>query len=103
MLALLATAAGKVLAISLLVGAGLPALFALGVRSMASGAGRAAETAETDRPPGHSAGKVLGIALFAVVLFFVGTGIAIVVASGLGQSVSFEHLYPTFVPKGSRA
>ncbi|MCB1253761.1 MAG: hypothetical protein M9891_02805 [Austwickia sp.] len=97
MLGLLATAAGKVLVISLLVGAGLPALFALGVKSMAYGAGGAAEL---DQAAPHPIGKVVGVAIFALVLFFIGTGIAIVVASGLGMSVSFEHIFPTFVPKG---
>ncbi|QQR99703.1 MAG: hypothetical protein IPK37_11920 [Austwickia sp.] len=96
MLTLLASAAWKVLAISLLVGAGLPALFALGVKSMAYGAGG---DAELDHASGHPVGKVIGLAIFALVLFFIGTGIAIVVASGLGQTVSFEHVFPTFAPK----
>ncbi len=96
MLALLASAAWKVLAVSLLVGAGLPALFAVGVKAMAYGAGG---DAELDHAAGHPIGKIVGIAIFALVLFFIGTGIAIVVASGLGQTVSFEHIYPTFAPK----
>lgn len=96
MLTLLASAAWKVLAVSLLVGAGLPALFAVGVKAMAYGAGG---DAEVDHATGHPIGKVVGIVIFALVLAFIGTGIAIVVASGLGKEVSFEHIYPTFVPK----
>ncbi len=96
MLTLLASAAWKVLAVSLVVGAGLPALFALGVRAMAYGVGG---DAEVDHASPHPAGKVLGIAIFAVVLAAIGTGIAIVVASGLGMTVSFEHVFPTFEPK----
>lgn len=96
MLALLASAATKVLVVSLLVGAGLPALFAVGVKSMALGAGG---DAEVDHAAPHPLGRVLGILIFALVLFFIGTGIAIVVASGLGQQVSFEHVFPTFQPK----
>ena len=42
-LGLLFDAAWKVLAVGLLLGAGLPALFALGIRSMAYGVGGAAE------------------------------------------------------------
>lgn len=97
MFSLLLTAAGKVLAVSLLVGAGLPALFALGVRSMAYGAGG---DAEVDHAAPQPLGRLLGIAIFALVLAAIVSGIAIVVASGLGKAVSFEHLYPTFVPKG---
>lgn len=97
MFSLLATAAGKVLLVSLIVGAGLPALFALGVRSMAMGVGGDAELG-TAQP--HPAGKILAFAIFGVVILAIGIGIAIVVASGLGMAVSFENIYPTFVPKG---
>lgn len=97
MLALLASAATKVLIVSLLVGAGLPALFAVGVRAMALGAGG---DAEVDHAAPHPWGKVAAFLIFGLVLFFIGTGIAIVVASGLGQQVSFEHVFPTFQPKG---
>lgn len=97
MLTLLASAAWKVLAVSLLVGAGLPALFAVGVKAMAYGTGG---DAEVDHAAGHPIGRVIGILIFALVLAFIGTGIAIVVASGLGKEVSFENIYPTFVPKG---
>ena len=96
MISLLATAAGKVLLVSLIVGAGLPALFALGVRAMAHGAGGSAEVA-THAP--HAAARVLGVTIFAVVVAAIAMGISIVVASGLGMSVSFEHVFPTFVPK----
>lgn len=96
MLSLLASAAWKVLLVSLVIGAGLPALFAAGVKSMAYGVGG---DAEVDHATGHPAGKVLGIAIFALVLFFIATGIAIVVASGLGKEVSFDHVFPTFVDK----
>ncbi|GAB77927.1 hypothetical protein SAMN05421595_0438 [Austwickia chelonae] len=94
MFGLLISAASKVLFVSLIIGAGLPALFALGVKSLAHGTGPDG-TAIAPNP----AGKVVAAAIFSLVLFTIGIGIAIVVASGLGQSVSFEHIYPTFVPK----
>ena len=49
-LGLLFDAAWKVLAVGLLLGAGLPALFALGIRSMAYGVGGAAEIDTTASP-----------------------------------------------------
>jgi hypothetical protein len=94
-------ASWKVLAASLILGAGLPVLFALGVRSLAWGAGGEAEvhesgvTAPTPRP----AGTVLGWVLFAVVLFAVFCGIFFIVATGFGKGVSFEHVFPTIVDK----
>ena len=88
--------AWQVLAIGLLLGAGLPAVFALGIRSLAYGAGGAAET---DGGSPHPVGRLLAGLCFAVVVAGVGLGITIVVASGVGKEVSFEHTYPTLVAK----
>ncbi|GAA1611504.1 hypothetical protein [Actinoplanes couchii] len=75
--------AWKVLATSLILGAGLPALFAAGVRSLAS-----RRTAP------------LGYLCFAVVLIGVGLGITFIVASGFGKELNFDNVYPTVVDKG---
>ena len=93
--------AWQVLAAGLLLGAGLPALFALGIRSMAYGAGGDAEAhaAGTAGPAPHHAGKVVGWLLFAVVVLAVLLGITFIVASGFGKAVSFDHVYPTIVDK----
>ncbi len=96
MFQLFASAIWKVLLASLLIGAGLPALFALGVRSMAYGVGGDAEDSHAS---GHPVGKVLAILCFAIVLAAVATGITIIVAAGFGKSVSFEYIYPTLVSK----
>jgi hypothetical protein len=88
--------AWKVLLASLILGAGLPALFALGIRSLAWGAGGEAEVSEARPQP---IGTVLGWVLFAVVLFGVLLGITFIVASGFGKALSFEHIYPTIVDK----
>ena len=80
--------AWKVLAAGLVLGAGLPVLFALGIRSLAYGARGA-----------HPAGTALGWALFAVVLLGVLLGITFIVASGFGKALSFEHVYPSLVDK----
>jgi hypothetical protein len=93
--------AWKVLLAGLILGAGLPMLFALGIRSLAWGAGGEAEvhdsgvTAPTPRP----AGTALAYLLFAVVVLGVLLGITFIVASGFGKALSFEHLYPTIIDK----
>jgi len=95
-LALAADGAWKVLVASLVLGAGLPFVFALGVRARASAAGARADGEHAERRP---VGNVLFVLCLLVVLFGVALGITIVVASGFGKAVSFEHLYPTIVSK----
>ena len=91
--------AWRVLLASLILGAGLPALFALGVRSLAYGSGGEAEvhesgvTAPTPRP----VGTVVAWILFAVVLLGVILGITFIVASGFGKALSFAHVFPVIV------
>jgi hypothetical protein len=84
--------AWRVLAAGLLLGAGLPLLFALGVRSLAAGAGA---TGSAPRP----LGKPLAWLLFLVVIALVLLGITFIVASGFGKALSFEHVFPTIVDK----
>ena len=93
--------AWKVLLASLILGAGLPALFSLGIRSLAYGAGGEAEVHESGvtGPRAHPIGTVAGYALFAVVVLGVLLGITFIVASGFGKALSFEHIYPTIVDK----
>ncbi|GAA1756347.1 hypothetical protein [Nostocoides vanveenii] len=88
--------AWKVLAAGLLLGAGLPAIFAFGIRALAYGQGG---DAEINHEAGHPVGKVLAILCFAIVLAAVALGITTIVASGFGQKVSFEHIYPMLVDK----
>lgn len=89
--------AWKVLVAGLLLGAGLPTIFALGVRALAHGAGG---RAELSHEPGRPVGTVLAYLCFAFVLVGVGLGITYIVASGFGKALSFEHIYPTLVSKG---
>lgn len=93
--------AWKVLAAGLLLGAGLPLLFALGIRSLAWGAGGEAEVHDggVAGPRPQPIGTVLGWVLFAIVLAGIVLGITFIVASGLGKALSFEHIYPTIVDK----
>jgi hypothetical protein len=93
--------AWKVLLASLILGAGLPTLFALGIRSLAYGAGGDAEVHESGvtGPTAHPIGTVVGWLLFLIVLAGVLLGITFIVASGFGKALSFEHIYPTIVNK----
>jgi hypothetical protein len=93
--------AWKVLVASLILGAGLPAVFALGIRSLAWGAGGDAEVHAdgTAGPRANPAGTVLGWILFLIVLAGVVLGITFIVATGFGKHLSFEHIYPTIVSK----
>jgi hypothetical protein len=93
--------AWKVLAASLILGAGLPVLFALGIRSLAWGAGGDAEVHETGvtGPTARPIGTVIGWILLIIVLAGVVLGITFIVASGFGMKLSFEHVFPTIVKK----
>jgi hypothetical protein len=97
-----AEGAWRVLVASLILGAGLPTLFALGVRALAYGAGGEAEVHETGvtgPAPPHRIGTVIAWILFALVLLGVALGIAFIIVSGLGKALSFEHVVPTIVDK----
>ena len=76
------TALWKIVVVGLLAGAGLPALFAIGLRALSPRAGAAVETGAGAGVAGRdqaAGGGVLGIALaslcFAVVLAAIGWGI----------------------------
>ena len=96
MFQLFGNAIGQVLAISVVVGGGLPALFAVGIRAMAAGAGGGAEV---DHASARPAMKLVGYACFALVLAVIALGLTIIVASGFGYHVSFAHVFPTLVEK----
>jgi hypothetical protein len=93
--------AWKVLVASLILGAGLPALFALGVRSLAYGSGGEAEVHESGvtPPTPRPIGTAVAWILFAVVLLGVILGITFIVASGFGKALSFAHVFPVIVDK----
>ncbi|AEV82986.1 hypothetical protein ACWT_1967 [Actinoplanes sp. SE50] len=93
--------AWKVLLAGLILGAGLPAVFALGIRSLAYGAGGDAEVhaAGGSGPKPHRLGTAGGYLAFAVVLLGIALGITFIVATGFGKALSFEHLYPTIIDR----
>ena len=91
----LAAEVGWKLAIAALVlGAGLPAVFAFGVRAWATGdeAGPGGTVVRSrPRPAGMT---VLGAVCFLIVLVAVAYGITYLVATGGGHKVDFDHGYP---------
>ena len=92
--------AWKVLAFGLLLGAGLPLVFALGIRSLAWGEGGSATGGHGSAAQrAHPLGQPVAILCFTLVLLAISLGITVIVASGFGKIVSFDHLYPTLVDK----
>jgi len=94
-LALFFEAAGQVALVAVLLGAGLPVLFALGVRSFAIAGGVSGEQPRLPVP----LLRVLGVACFAIVVLAVVVGLSIILATGFGQEVDFSHVIPVLVPK----
>jgi hypothetical protein len=97
----------KVLLYSLILGAGLPVVYALGVRSLALGTAgtaagpggvRGAGEAEVN-PARNPIGTALAAICFLVVVAGVAVGLTYVIAAGKGEMLSFTHVYPTIVPK----
>ena len=89
----------KVLLYSLILGAGLPVVYALVVRASALGAVGADGADPTPVPRRRVLGRAAAGVCFAVVLAGIGVGLAYIWASGHGDQLSFEHTYPTFAPK----
>jgi hypothetical protein len=70
----------RIVVIGLLAGAGLPAIFAVGLRALASGSDAAAVGTDQDRVIGGSRpGMVIAGFCFAVVLAAIGYGIYLIV------------------------
>ena len=83
----------RVLLAGLLLGSGLPILFALGVKSIA--------WANGDLPgrAANPAGKVVAGLLFAVVLIAVMLGIGYIVAHGFGYTLGWNGWLPSVTHK----
>ena len=81
--------AWRVLAASIVLGAGLPVIFALGIRSLASGG----------EAPAAVPARITAYLLFAVVVLGILLGLTFIVATGFGKALSFEHIFPTIVDK----
>lgn len=92
--------AWKVLAIGLVLGAGLPTMFGLGIRALAWGAGGDAEVHEAGvLPKPHLLGRLLAYTMFALVVLSVLLGIGYIVAHGFGFQISFDGWLPVLAAK----
>lgn len=84
--------ASQVLLVGLLLGAGLPAIFALGIRALAWGAGGDAEVTQGRPQP---LGKALAWACFGLVGLGVLVGLAVIVSGGFGYELGLDGMVPT--------
>lgn len=84
--------AARVLAAGLVLGAGLPLIFALGIRALAWAEGGDAELSHARPQP---LGKVLAWLCFGIVVLGVLLGLAIIVTSGMGLEIVFDGIVPT--------
>ncbi|GAA1165724.1 hypothetical protein GCM10009584_03250 [Ornithinimicrobium humiphilum] len=84
--------AAQVLFVGLLLGAGLPAVFALGIRALAWGDGGDAEVVQGRPQP---MGRLLAYVCFALVGLGVLLGLAVIVGGGFGVELGLEGMVPT--------
>ena len=103
MFSLFLEAAGQVALAAILLGVGLPTLFAVGVRSfiVAGAEGTPSvdgATIESSRIPAPVL-RTIGTLCFALVIAAVAIGLTIIIATGFGQELSFVNFVPTLVPK----
>lgn len=86
-----ADGAWQVLVVGLIFGAGLPALFSLGVRQQSFAHHKHGVKAALHR--------MAAVTSFAVVLIAVLAGLSFIVAHGFGVRIAFDGLIPTFTSK----
>jgi hypothetical protein len=94
--------AWTVLVASLVLGAGLPVLYVIGVRTLAVGSltGSSEGLVEGAEPRrANLFAKIVAGVCFAVVLIGVVVGLSYIVAAGQGDKLSFDHVVPRFVAK----
>jgi hypothetical protein len=90
----------RVLLVGLLLGAGLPAMFAFGIRALAWGTGGEAEIHDSGvvlKP--HPVGRAVAYTMFSLVILAVLLGISYIVAHGFGYAVTFNGILPVFTQK----
>ena len=87
--------AGLVFLAALTLGAGVPALFAGGIRALSVGS-----TEDGRFAPRPAWATAAAYGLFLLVALCVVAGIEVVVASGLKMDISFQYGFPTLVSRG---
>ena len=91
-LAIALDGAWKVLLAGLLLGAGIPTLFALAVNGLATAEGGEAAAGAAPRP----IGKLVAVVFFIIILTLVVYGLAWLIFTSLGYKVGFSGILPTF-------
>ena len=86
--------AWQVLLVGLVLGAGLPTIFALGIRALSYGVG--ADVDATDHEP-HPFAKVVAYFCFGIVVLAIALGIGTVIASGFGMRIGLDGFVPVLV------
>lgn len=89
--------AGRVLVAGLLLGAGLPLVFALGIRALAWAEGGDAEKSHAEPRP---VGRLLAWLCFGVVVVGILMGLTVIVASGFGLELTFRGVLPVMEKEG---
>jgi hypothetical protein len=74
----------EIVVVGLLAGAGLPAVFAIGLRALGTPGKGHVRVSDTELVGGNPAGIAIAAVCFAVVLSAIGYGIYIIVISGHG-------------------
>jgi len=93
----------RVLLIGMLLGAGLPAMFAFGLRALSWGTGNDATVDGADgtiaavRP--HPLGRVVAYLMFTLVVLAVLIGITYIALHGLGWTITFNGAVPVLTHK----
>ena len=91
-----ADAIWKILIASVTLGAGLPILFATGIRSLAWGTAGAEVSDATQPRRSNPLGIALAVIAFVVVAYVIYAGLIYVIATGQGSTydIGFRHLIP---------
>ena len=90
----------RILLIGVVLGAGLPALFAFGVQALAWGTGGDSEIHdEGAKLQPHLIGRILAYTMFTIVVLTVLAGIGYIVVHGFGITITFNGVIPVFTPK----
>ncbi len=88
--------AWKVLAAGLVLGAGLPLIFGIGLRALSMGA---TTTGDGTNAKATAMGKVLFAICLAVVFIGIALGLLFIIASGFGKQLTFDGIIPVLVSK----
>lgn len=89
----------NVLYTSLVFGAGMPIVYALAMRARVTGATVTVDEQGKERVRPTLLGTIVATLLIIVIVGIVSLGIALIAASGLGKTVSFDTVIPTLVDK----